>query len=698
MTPRLRILHLEDSEADAELAAARLAADGLACDIVRVDNRADLLAALDGGGFDLVLADYSLPAFDGLTALRLVRERAPELPVILLSGTLGEDTAVEALKNGATDYLLKDRIVRLGSALRRALEEGETRRERRRAEEALRRSEAMYRSLFENIPDGVFLWNTEGRARAANPALVTMLGFAGEGELLAAETASLFVRREDMEELRALLAEHGRVRDFETVLRRVDGAEVAVRIAVRASRQGGEVIGYEGTITDVTEQKRYQEQLLYLASHDSLTGLYNRRRFTEELERQVANARRSRVGGAVLWFDVDRFKDVNDSLGHRVGDQVLVQFAGALRRCLRGTDVLARLGGDEFAALLPGISREDALALAERVQRSLRAEKVALDGTEVRITASIGLAFFPEPCDSAQELLTQADLALYHAKEEGRDTVRVYQPGVEWQAELQSRVGWARRLREALEADDAFVFHAQPILDLESRAVERYELLLRIRDEDGSTILPGDFLPAAERFGLIREIDHLVAVRAIRLLAELQEAGRRATLQVNLSAQSLADPTLLDRISRELHAAGADPSLLVWEVTESAAIADLHRASELVRRLRELGCQIALDDFGMGFSSFAHLKHLPVDYLKIDGSFVRGLTQDPVDRHLVQAIAQLARGLRKQTIGEYVEDAATLELLAGLGVHHAQGYHVGRPMPVERLLADAVGEAAPASR
>ena len=690
MSGRLRILHLEDSPADAELIAARLAADDLECEMTRVESREPFLTALGRGGFDLVLADFALPAFDGLTALGLVREHDPDLPVILLSGTLGEDTAVEALKNGAADYVLKDRMTRLGSAVRRALREADERRERARAERELQRSEAKYRGLFESILEGVFQWTSEGRMLTANPALLRMLGYASEEELLAVDAGSLFARPDDLEELKRLLAGGGRGHTFETELRRRDGDEVPVLIAARAVDGESARIVYEGTITDITEQKRYQEQLAHLAHHDALTGLYSRRRFVEELERQVANARRSKATGAVLWFGLDRFQEINDSFGHPAGDQVLVEFAGALRRCVRGSDVLARLGGDEFAVALPRIERGPAIALAERLQAVLRAQRVPVEGGgEARVTTSVGLAFFPEPCGSAQEVLADADLALYQAKEEGRDAVRVVQAGEQWRAELQDRIGWAGRLRDALEAADvaaALEFHAQPILDLKTREVTCFELLLRMRGDDGAPVLPGVFLPVAERFGMMGLVDRWVARRAIRLLAGLAGNGARPVLHVNLSASSLADGGLLERISDDLAASGVDPSLLVWEVTESAAIADLHRASEFARRLRTLGCRLALDDFGIGFASLSHLKHLPVDFLKIDGSFVRHLTTDPVDQHLVQAIAQIARGLHKRTIAEFVETAATLELLAGYGIDSAQGFHIGRPGPLDQVL------------
>lgn len=695
MTRALSILHLEDSDRDAELAANHLAADGLECGITRVGDRDRFLAALDRGGFDLVLADYAGGSIDGLTALALARERAPELPVILLSGTEGEELAVEALQLGAADYLLKDRLARLGSAVRRALAEADRRREQSRAERELRRSEVKYRGLFENLLEGVFQWGAEGRVESANPALVELLGYRSEGELRERTAMELFVASEDGDELFERLGKGGRVRDFESELRRSDGSAVPVMISARVVTENGTGGRYEGTISDMTERQRYREQLTYLASHDALTGLFNRRRFEEELERQLANARRSRTPGAVLWFDLDRFKDINDSLGHAAGDQVLVEFAGTLRRGLRTTDVLARFGGDEFAVVLPGVGREDALALAKRLATTLRSERMVIDGAEVRLTASIGLALYPEPCDSAEELMAQADLALHRAKQ-SRDSVSVSEVGEDWRTQLQERVDWGRRLREALETEDRLLFHAQPILDLRRRKVERYELLLRMRDEDGGVVLPGVFLPAAQRFGMMREVDHWVERHAIRLAAGLN--GSSVVLHVNLSAQSVSDPEMADRIAGDLAASGVDPERLVWEITETAAIADLHRASVFARRLRELGCRLALDDFGIGFASYAHLKHLPFDLLKIDGSFIRGLAHDPVDRHLVEALAELGRGLHKQTVAEYVEDAETLELVAGYKIDFGQGFHIGRPMPfAPAALGGGLAGADPAS-
>jgi diguanylate cyclase (GGDEF)-like protein len=387
-------------------------------------------------------------------------------------------------------------------------------------------------------------------------------------------------------------------------------------------------------------------------------------------------------------MDLDTFKDVNDSRGHHAGDELLSALARLLRERLRATDVVARLGGDEFAILLPHIDAEQAQAVAADLLDAIRNHTFAVGGAPLRITASIGIAVFPDQAGSAGEYLSRADLAMYRAKDEGRDRACLFTPDGDWQAQIESRIGWHQRVREALEKD-RFVLHAQPIMDLADGRISQYELLLRLDGGGGEFVLPGVFLDIAERSGLIQEIDRWVVRRAIRLIAEYRSVAKEVRLEVNVSAKAFADQELLQLIQRELIATRIDPASLILEVTETAAISNIDGAQQFVRTLKTLGCGFALDDFGVGFSSFSHLKHLPVDYLKIDGSFIRDLARNTVDQHLVQAMVGVARGLGKRTIAEFVGDDDTLQLLRGYGVDFAQGYFLGRPAPLHDVLSAA---------
>ncbi len=562
--------------------------------------------------------------------------------------------------------------------------------ERRRAEAALRDSEERFRQTFEYAPIGVALVglkaHEDGRFLQVNPALCAMTGYskAELEQLTYVDLAHPEELEADAGALRDLAAGHSEQLYREKRYLRRDGEEIWVQ--VRASG----VPGPDGRpqynivhIQDITDRKRREEKLREFADHDALTGLFNRRRFEEELARTLASAERHGEPAALLLVDLDDFKAVNDAHGHAVGDELLIRVAGSLRARLRETDVVARLGGDEFAVILSRVDERRAAAVAGELVGSLAAA-CAAGGDEhpIRATASIGVALIAPGIEAnAEDLLVRADLAMYSAKEAGRNRVVLADAADAQRHELRARMRWAQRIERALD-EDGFVLMRQPIFDLARRQVDRHELLLRMRDDDGQLVPPGAFLDVAERSGQVRDIDRWVVSQALRLLEELRRTGRADVLEVNLSGATLTDTATMDAIVREVAAADIDHRQLVLEVTETAAIGNMDRAREFAGRLSALGCQFALDDFGAGFGSFYYLKHLPFDCLKIDGDFIRELTSSHSDQLTVKAIVDIARGLGKRTIAEYVEDAPTLELLGTLGVDYAQGYHVGRPQPL----------------
>ncbi|MCU1596100.1 MAG: hypothetical protein JWO12_3492 [Frankiales bacterium] len=428
------------------------------------------------------------------------------------------------------------------------------------------------------------------------------------------------------------------------------------------------------------ELRRSRDHLEHLATHDPLTDLPNRRALEAALNQLVLNCRTAKVHGAVVVIDLDGFKYVNDSRGHAVGDVVLMRVTELLRRTLRPDDLLGRLGGDEFAVLLSDTSPEDAEAVVHRVLEELRTGVLLVEGGRaVRITASIGLAVFgPDTRLSGEQLLVDADVAMYDAKEAGRDRLALSSGSDPHQIELRERHTWLERVREALE-QDRFVLHGQPILDLCNDEIRRHELLLRMIAEDGTLVMPGAFLGLAERAGVVGGIDRWVLHRAFAMLREEQQAGRRPQFSVNLSGPSVGDPEILALIESEMATLPCPRDALLLEVTETAAVVDIDRARRFAERLRALGCSLALDDFGSGYGSFAYLKQLPFDVLKIDGQFVRGLLHSAEDQAVVTALVTIAQALGKTTVAEFVEDAATLELLRVLGVDQAQGYFIGLP-------------------
>jgi diguanylate cyclase (GGDEF)-like protein len=436
----------------------------------------------------------------------------------------------------------------------------------------------------------------------------------------------------------------------------------------------------------VAERRRLEVRLLRLADHDPLTNLFSRRRLHEDLRLTLAQSLRYGTHGALLFLDLDDFKSVNDALGHRAADRVLADLAHRLRGRLRHSDVVARVGGDEFAVLLPHTDSVQGQALASQLLEALRSHPIDLGGRRLAISAAVGVALYPEHGTTAEELLAHADQAMYQAKGMGGNACRVYAPDERWQKAIEASFRSASVLRAALD-HGRFLFHGQPILDLRRNRVRHYELLLRMAGETGELLPPGAFLGEAERCGLLPSIERWAVKQAIHLLARDGMARDDYALSVNLSGHAFSDAELPALIERELATTEIDPARLVLEFSEGAAVAELDLAREFTLAAKRLGCRLALDDFGVGMSSLHHLAQLPVDYLKIDGSFVHDVAQNPVERQLVRAVVEMALALDKQTIAESVTDEPTLQALRASGVDYAQGYHVGRPCALSELFS-----------
>jgi len=557
--------------------------------------------------------------------------------------------------------------------------------ELRAADRARHAAEQRFDVTFDRAPNGMFLADREGRFLRVNAALSQLSGFSRD-ELLEQGPLGV-VHPDDIAQVRDALAAMG---DGDVTLdhrlRRPDGRAVWVSVSGTLVRDDqGEPLYVLGQMQDVTERREYEERLRHLADHDPLTGLLNRRGFERALEAHVARTRRYGAAGALLLVDLDGFKHINDTLGHHAGDQLIVACGSALRERLRETDVLARLGGDEFAVLLPVESGPEAAVVAAALVEVVRERARGFGGRQARdVTAGAG------------ELLVGADLAMYEAKDAGRDQFCVHRADSTRRPRIRAQTTWLQRLDRAL-AEERLVLHAQPIVDLRTRETVRHELLLRMVGDDGELILPGTFLPAAERFGTITAIDRWVVTEAIRAMGRVAAAGGRLPLSVNVSARSAADAELPAVIGAELAATGVAPADLVVELAETAAVSDIPRARAFAEALRALGCGFALDDFGAGFGSFSHLKHLPFDVVKIDAGLAAEAEHDATDRLVISAVTGIAHGLGKVTVAELVEDGPAIELLLANGVDFGQGHHLGRPTPLGDLLA-AAGVAAEPGR
>lgn len=429
---------------------------------------------------------------------------------------------------------------------------------------------------------------------------------------------------------------------------------------------------------DITQREEAKRELAWLADHDPLTKLCNRRHFQAEFRRILEMEERYGHGGALLFIDLDHFKLVNDTSGHQAGDILLRMVAKKMLHLVRTTDLLARLGGDEFALVIPEINQEEAIKVAQKLIAALEQIELPVQDRIHHISASIGIVIFPTHGSDMLDLMANADLAMYQAKEHGRGCWHLFSVDERARERMDARVQWKRKIGLALE-EDRFVLHFQPILDIRRGTVSHYEVLLRMVEQDGTIVFPGAFIPEAELTGMIHNIDRMVLRKAILELEKYHFDGRAPKFSVNLSGSVVDDPELLPLLKDLLQMSGVNPEQLVFEVTETAAVADITAAEKLMREIQDLGCRFALDDFGVGFSSFYYLKQLPVDIVKIDGTFIRQLPNNHDDQVFVKALTEVAKGLGKKTVAEFVEDAATLELLRDYGVDYAQGYYIGRP-------------------
>jgi diguanylate cyclase (GGDEF)-like protein len=557
MPRELRLLLVEDSEDDAMLLLRQIRKGGYAVHSLRVDSAADLDAALAQGGWDLVITDHNLPGFSSEAALALVKGKGLDLPVIIVSGSIGEEVAVAAMKAGANDYIMKDSLARLVPAVERELREAENRRAHRRAQETIQR----------------------------------------------------------------------------------------------------------------------------LAFHDALTGLVNRFEFESRLKRALAVSHEG-LRHALLYLDLDQFKIINDTCGHTAGDSLLRQLAVLLRGPIRDADTLARLGGDEFGVLLNGCSLEDARDVAERILQIIRDFRFVWQHNTFAIGASIGLVMLEDATQTLSDVLRDADMACYAAKEYGRNRVHVFRSDDQALRRRHGEMKWVARLNGALEAD-RFELHRQRIDPLGPGGRPHHEFLLRLRDDDGSLVPPGAFIPAAERYNLMPVLDRWVVRNALAHLAGLRRAGERGEVHfINLSGATLSDDQFAPFVTEQVNAHGIAFANVGFEITETAVISNLAAALDFISRVKALGCPVALDDFGSGLSSFSYLRTIPADYLKIDGRFILAMLDEPMDEAIVEAVNRIGHVAGLKTVAEFVESEALKERLARIGVDYAQGFAVHRPEPV----------------
>jgi diguanylate cyclase (GGDEF)-like protein/PAS domain S-box-containing protein len=562
--------------------------------------------------------------------------------------------------------------------------------ERKLYEEALFREKESAQITLQSIGDGVITTDAKGVIDYVNPVAEALTGWRLEdSQGRAIEEIFRAFHEETCEPLENPLAVAiRRTRSIKSVrpmlLIRRDGNEIYVESTASPIRDGsGAVSGGVLVFHDVSEARELNRRLSYHASHDVLTGLVNRREFENRMERALKSAKARETSYALCVLDLDQFKIVNDTCGHSAGDALLGQVGGLLKSKVRWRDTLARLGGDEFGILLESCSLDEAMRTAEALREAVRNFKFTWEERTFRLGASIGVV--PISADNADvaSVLSAADSACQAAKEAGRNRVHSFEENDIDLMRRRREMQWAARINNALE-EGRFELFRQTILPLQTTEMgAHYELLLRMRDEAGKIVAPDQFMTAAERYGITPSIDRWVIENAFRwLVSEADEREKLTMCSINLSGQSLGDDKFLPYVIDQFHRSGLDATKICFEITETAAIASFSQANRFIQALKELGCKFALDDFGTGLSSFGYLKHFPVDYLKIDGSFVKEILHDPIDREMVRSINEIGHLTGKQTIAEFAENQEIINMLRSLGVDYAQGYGVSQPQRV----------------
>ena len=693
-----RILLIEDNVADTELTVREMKRGGLVFEWRRVETEADVRRACEEFEPTVVLSDFAMPLFDGLSALRTVRELRPKVPFIFVSGTIGEETAIQSLRSGANDYILKSNLSRLPTAVKRALRDAAEDALKLETEEALRlRDRAVEASV--NPVLIVSAIDPQMPIVYVNHAFEQVTGYSRD-EMMGQNCRILQGsdrHQPELEKVRRAIAEKT---DGRALLRnyRKDGSLFWNMLYVTPVRdpRSNQVTHFVGVQHDITEIKRYQEELEHQANHDALTGLANRNLLRDRLEQGLRVAHRYGRVCSVAFVDLDNFKLINDSLGHDVGDQVLKIVSERLAACIRDGDTVARLGGDEFVLLVTEHGRDSGrLRVAQRVIAAI-AQPFAIDQREFKVTCSIGIASFPHDGTDADTLLRNADTAMYRAKELGRNTFQLY--SAEMNANLDERLTLETDLWNALERNE-FVLHYQPKVDLASGRIIGLEALLRWNHPTKGTILPDRFIPIAEESSLIVEIGNWVLHEACAQgRAWRQEEGRDLPIAINVSGRQLHNG-LADTVRAVLESTKLPPRCLEIELTESAVMSNTNAAIEALTSLRDLGVGISLDDFGTGYSSLSYLKRLPVTGLKIDQSFVRDVVSDPDDSAIVRAIIVVGQELSLDVTAEGVETMEQVRFLKTHGCARAQGFVFARPLPaneVRALFARGVLPAGPA--
>jgi diguanylate cyclase (GGDEF)-like protein/PAS domain S-box-containing protein len=543
---------------------------------------------------------------------------------------------------------------------------------------AANRSDNLSTVVFELDPEGKLRFLNRAWTRLTGYPIAESLGRPLDSFLPAEDAGGGSYFQDWIHRLRG-----GKILEGQCELRLINNQGQFIWVGCKLDAIPSDSNGYAifGCLDDISDRKVVQEQLEYLAVHDHLTGLFNRHYFDGTLRQLAASSARGKGDHALLYIDLDHFKVVNDTFGHHLGDAVLCEISELISSRIRKSDVVCRIGGDEFAVLVTNAEMTQAQLVAEQVCELVKAFQSKLCGQQISLSCSIGISPINCTAASPEDYLKQADMALYVAKRRGRNRIQIYDPEDKENDELRSSLDWVRRLRLAID-ENRVLLHFQPVINIASGEIAFFEALVRLDIPERGIVMPGEFIPFLELAGEMPMLDHEVIRRIIAHLKEYPGLNRVA---VNLSAQAFRDERLVPLVEEQLLTVGVDPGRIIFELTESASMSDVKATQRMIKRLNDLGCEFAVDDFGTGFSTFGFLKQFPADYVKIDGSFIAHLDKNPIDQVLVRSITEVARALGKKTVAEFIENEAVLNLVREIGIDFAQGYYIARPSPIEKL-------------
>jgi diguanylate cyclase (GGDEF)-like protein/PAS domain S-box-containing protein len=640
---------------------------------------------------DIVLVDLGLPDAQGLEAVRRTRAVAPHIPLVVLSGMDDESMAVQALQEGAQDYLIKGQIEprELLRALRYAIE-------RKIIEESLFAEKERAQATLDCIGDAVASTDVSGNITFLNPVAEVMTGWS-EAEAIGLPMSDIFqiveaVTRNNVPDPMERAVERNRTGHLpsDCILIRRDGFEMHIADSVAPIRdRQGQPTGAVIVFRDVSAARAMAQQIEHSAEHDFLTGLPNRLLLNDRINQAIALSQRHEKKIALMFLDLDGFKHINDSLGHPVGDKLLQSVAQRLLKCVRTCDTVSRQGGDEFVVLLTDVEQPENSAIAAQRMLDAIAEAYSIGDNELHMTTSIGVSVYPEDGIDSETLIKSADTAMYQAKENGRQNYQFFTPAMNVRAVERQSI--EEYLRRALERNE-FALHYQPKIDLKTRAITGAEALLRWTHPVRGLISPAQFIPVAEDSGLILPIGAWVLREACTQARAWRDAGLPAmSIAVNVSAMQFRNRTFLEDTFAILAETGLNPEYLELELTESVLMKHAEFTASILHILRKRGVQVAVDDFGTGYSSLGYLRKFPLDSLKIDQSFIRQISATPSETTIVSAIISMGRSLKLRVVAEGVETQDEMAFLQAHQCDEAQGYYFSRPVPPQQFakLLDA---------